>query len=409
MFFMEDIEFSPYIMHRKRRKHIYNNQEKYKMSKIVKIPVFDRIVQDGRTYYYSNKIRESVGVPAFKSAFEVEMELEDELDSASNTYRLTDVYEMVERKAIDALEQAFVIHNCPEFREHIWNWCQCHEKILHTWNERLDVFETAYDIFRATHVWKWNAPKLGLPNNPPPFDAELVMRFQKGLETLFSERDKRKVMCKADLLAKGPEQYTILVRVQGEPKNFYTMDSRNCIHQETHTFCSEFAFRYNKNLRTLEIYGEVSPLLKKELERHFVRIVFDMELADDIIPIFKLDLFKEMDLCPETDPEDDLDVELTSIDAFWHDGERPSSVGKGKSESVLDTIRYLLRYDRQKLSGCEIVKVKLDFYFDRGGKRKPQRVPVVVNKTTGTCTIRNKDPYIQTMIHHYLEKWGVEQ
>ncbi len=83
---MEDIEFSPYDTHKKRLFYLKNGRNT--MSKIIKIPVLDRIVQNGQTYYCSHNIHESTGAIPFKSSCEVEMEIEDEPDSTINTYRL---------------------------------------------------------------------------------------------------------------------------------------------------------------------------------------------------------------------------------------------------------------------------------------------------------------------------------
>lgn len=290
-----------------------------------------------------------------------------------------------------------------QWPEHANLYCQS----LWCWLHMRHVFDQAL-VFHEVEKTTWWRKRDDLPQVEPGTEADTLEMLSAEVSDLLSREDGRGRRCTVehcrrengtDYFLCYPDDYLRSVLA-------HTKSGRLVSRTIRPTF--EIIFAYKQAEGTLELHAKVSTALKLELEEAFARIVLSEYLGPRVPQqIYELDRLKEPGFAFQTDPADEVHVQLRRLRVLLPDQSHvvlePKTPVGGSASEVIES------YLNQHKASPETVKIcqaTLRFHF-RNTTRRERGTMTFDISAPNTCNLRSQRPERVEIAEKHLKLWRI--
>ena len=318
---------------------------------------------------------------------------------------LRDIHRLACSEGMDAINEAIeFLHHEPlvlgEIRE-----VNDYARAMMTWVVDTEVFRQALMLLQLKQLTWWRK-RLHLPRKTPVFTDPIKRKFERDLETLFTNRQSRGYVCTIEMLEMGNGMYYFFAHPDDYPTSILRHDESRELTPQILLKTFEVIFAYDSRHGTLEVCGRVSADIKKQLEEIFIAAVLDSEALAFEERVYDLSVLNNIHFEPYTDRDDQVYAEIQAI-LFHNEVGFEYYFNAGHANHLYETLREDTSMQTIFSKATGIDEAKIRFQFRAKGSRPHTSVTFEIGAPSKN-TIRHLPQELIDIINKHLERWGIE-
>jgi hypothetical protein len=279
-----------------------------------------------------------------------------------------------------------------------------------TWLRRPAVFTQARTLHRLDTLSWWRR-RDDLPRCPPDLGAEALARLQADLSAALMEHRGCGRQCTVETFDRQGVTY-VVARPDDVADTILVHDDDGALVPVTQAPTFDVVYAFDRTTGALELFAQVPPRVKGNLEQVFARVCFGRELGPwRPTATYRLDHLLDEGFRFDTDPADRMRVHLRKVRLRFPDSTRTvqftADPDADLEHELADFVREALNPNVIALPAMKVTLATLNFDLDElVGVRRGGSFTFDVAPPDG-CGLRNQSDDRIALGEKYLRRWGI--